>query len=102
MLESHNDSAVMIAEHIGGSVRGFASLMNKKAAEIGCEDTYYITPNGLDASDEQGTHSTTARELALVMRYCLMEESGVSGDYRRSNATVPGCGGQTVIFLHQS
>ena len=73
MLESHNDSAVMIAEHIGGSVRGFASLMNKKAAEIGCEDTYYITPNGLDASDEQGTHSTTARELALVMGYCLME-----------------------------
>lgn len=73
MLESHNDSAVMIAEHIRGSVRGFASLMNKKAAEIGCEDTYYITPNGLDASDEQGTHSTTARELALVMRYCLME-----------------------------
>ncbi len=73
MLESHNDSAVMIAEHIGGSVRGFASLMNKKAVEIGCEDTYYITPNGLDASDEQGTHSTTARELALVMRYCLME-----------------------------
>ncbi len=73
MLESHNDSAVMIAEHIGGSVRGFASLMNKKAAEIGCEDTYYITPNGLDASDEQGTHSTTARELALVMRYCLMK-----------------------------
>ncbi len=73
MLESHNDSAVMIAEHIGGSVRGFAFLMNKKAAEIGCEDTYYITPNGLDASDEQGTHSTTARELALVMWYCLME-----------------------------
>ena len=73
MLESHNDSAVMIAEHIGGSVRGFASLMNKKAEEIGCEDTYYITPNGLDASDEQGMHSTTAEELALVMRYCLME-----------------------------
>lgn len=73
MLESHNDSAVMIAEHIGGSVRGFASLMNKKAEEIGCEDTYYITPNGLDESDEQGMHSTTAEELALVMRYCLME-----------------------------
>lgn len=73
MLESHNDSAVMIAEHIGGSVRGFASLMNKKAAEIGCENTYYITPNGLDASDEQGVHSTTARELALVMRYCMKE-----------------------------
>ena len=87
MLESHNDSAVMIAEHIGGSVRGFASLMNKKAAEIGCEDTYYITPNGLDASDEQGTHSTTARELALVMRYCLME-SPKSQEFREITGAV--------------
>ncbi len=49
MLESHNDSAVAIAEHIGGSVEGFAELMNEKAGEIGCTDTHFITPNGLDA-----------------------------------------------------
>ena len=40
MLESHNDSAVVIAEHVGGSVEQFAALMNQKAAEIGCENTY--------------------------------------------------------------
>ncbi|MDE7477328.1 MAG: D-alanyl-D-alanine carboxypeptidase, partial [Lachnospiraceae bacterium] len=40
MLESHNDSAVAIAEHVGGSVEQFAALMNQKAADIGCENTY--------------------------------------------------------------
>ncbi len=73
MLESHNDSAVVIAEHVGGSVQGFAGLMNEKAAELGLGATYFITPNGLDASDDQGIHSTTAKELALIMRYCIME-----------------------------
>ncbi|MCD7736400.1 MAG: D-alanyl-D-alanine carboxypeptidase [Lachnospiraceae bacterium] len=73
MLESHNDTAVCIAETVGGSVESFAAMMNAKAAEIGCTRTYYITPNGLDAEDENGEHHTTARELALVMRYCLTE-----------------------------
>lgn len=71
MLESHNDSAVAIAEHVGGSVEQFAALMNNKAAEIGCENTYYITPNGLDAEKDGKIHSTTARDLALVMSYCI-------------------------------
>lgn len=71
MLESHNDSAVAIAEHVGGSVEQFAVLMNRKAAEIGCENTYYITPNGLDAVQGEKFHSTTARDLALVMSYCV-------------------------------
>lgn len=71
MLESHNDSAVAIAEHVGGSVEGFAALMNQKAEEIGCKNTYYITPNGLDATDGDKFHSTTARDLALVMSYCI-------------------------------
>lgn len=73
MLNSDNDAAVMIAEHIGGSVEGFAEKMNLKAREIGCENTYFITPNGLDAQDEQGIHSTTAEDLARILRYCIME-----------------------------
>lgn len=72
MLESHNDSAVAIAEAISGSVEDFAVLMNEKAKEIGCENTYFITPNGLDASDENGRHSTTAIDLAKIMSYCIM------------------------------
>lgn len=75
MLESHNDSAVILAEHIGGSVEGFAAMMNEKAKELGCEDTYFITPNGLDAKDENGVHGTTARDLALILSYCLKNET---------------------------
>ncbi|MBQ5851385.1 MAG: D-alanyl-D-alanine carboxypeptidase [Lachnospiraceae bacterium] len=75
MLESHNDSAVAIAEHVGGSVEGFADMMNKKARDIGCSDTYYITPNGLDAIKQNNIHSTTARDLALVMSYCIAKSS---------------------------
>ncbi|MCX4269574.1 MAG: D-alanyl-D-alanine carboxypeptidase [Lachnospiraceae bacterium] len=78
MLESHNDSAVAIAEQIGGSVEAFADMMNQKAAEIGCKQTYFITPNGLDAkvvmeSGEEKFHSTTAEDLARIMSYCIME-----------------------------
>lgn len=73
MLESHNDSAVAIAEHVGGDVSRFADMMNQKAREIGLSHTYFITPNGLDAKDEKGTHSTTAIELALIMKYCIMD-----------------------------
>ncbi len=73
MLESYNDSAVVIAESISGSVEAFAKLMNEKAMELGCEDTHFVTPNGLDGEDEGGIHATTAADLARIMRYCIRE-----------------------------
>lgn len=82
MLESHNDSAVAIAEHVGGSTEGFAKMMNAKAVEIGCKNTCFITPNGLDATgtmkDETGkllevSHGTTAEDLAKIMAYCAYQ-----------------------------
>lgn len=75
MLESHNDSAVAIAEHVGGSVEKFAEMMNEKAKEIGCEHTHFITPNGLDAKDETGSHGTTAKDLATIMSYCIKNDT---------------------------
>ena len=102
MLESHNDSAVALAEHLGkrdvetlqdreeGSftieeskqaVTAFAKRMNEKARELGCEGTYFITPNGLDATEsislEDGStreleHHTTAADLAKIMAYCIL------------------------------
>lgn len=75
MLKSHNDTAVAIAEAIGGSVEGFADMMNEKAREIGCRDTYFITPNGLDAEDENGIHHSTARDLCLMMRYAIKKDA---------------------------
>lgn len=67
MLESHNDTAVAIAEHVGGSVEGFATMMNDKARELGCEHTNFITPNGLDAEG----HFTTAKDLATIASYAI-------------------------------
>lgn len=75
MLESHNDSAVVVAEAVGGSVEKFAAMMNQKARDIGCFDTYFITPNGLDATvNETGkTHATAAADLAKIMAYCVTD-----------------------------
>ncbi len=78
MLESHNDTAVMIAEQIGGSVEGFSEMMNQKARDLGCYDTCFLTPNGLDRTytapdGQEYTHGTTARDLAFLMRYCIRE-----------------------------
>ena len=77
MLESHNDSAVAIAEAVAGSVPEFAKRMNQKARELGCMDTWFITPNGLDGkeTDEMGVerfHSTTAEDLAKILSYCIL------------------------------
>lgn len=75
MLESHNDAAMMIAEHIGGSREGFAAMMNQKARDLGCKDTWFITPNGLDAREnaagQEKEHSTTAADLCRIMNYCI-------------------------------
>lgn len=71
MLESYNDCAVAIAEYIAGDTKGFAEMMNTKAKEIGCEDSYFITPNGLDGKDDTGFHHTTAEDLAKIMQYCI-------------------------------
>lgn len=73
MLESYNDCAVAIAEGVAGSVEEFAGLMNQKAKELGCDDSYFITPNGLDAEDGQGFHHTTAEDLCRIMAYCTWD-----------------------------
>ena len=67
MLESGNDAAIAIAEHIGGSVEGFCEMMNQKALELGAPNTHFTSPHGLDAPE----HYTTAYELALITQYAL-------------------------------
>ena len=67
MLNSGNDAAVAIAEHISGDITTFVELMNKKAKEIGAVNTNFVNPNGL--SDEM--HYTTAYDLALISSYAL-------------------------------
>ncbi|MGL4345510.1 MAG: D-alanyl-D-alanine carboxypeptidase family protein [Cellulosilyticaceae bacterium] len=67
MLESHNDSAVAIAEHIGGSVENFCQMMTQKAKEIGAEHTSFETPNGLDSQN----HYASPYDMALITAYAF-------------------------------
>ena len=67
LLCSGNDAAVALAEHVGGSVQGFADLMNNKCSSLGLTSTHFVTPHGLD-NDE---HYTTAYELAVITNYAL-------------------------------
>lgn len=70
MLQSGNDCAIAISEHIGGSVEKFIWMMNSKAFNIGAFNTNFVTPHGLDADG----HFTTAYELALITRYAFSNE----------------------------
>jgi D-alanyl-D-alanine carboxypeptidase (penicillin-binding protein 5/6) len=67
LIRSANDSAVALAEHIGGTVDGFAQMMNDKAQQIGAKDTHFVNPNGLYVEG----HYSTAHDLALITRYAL-------------------------------
>lgn len=70
MLESHNDTAVALAEHVGGSVEGFAALMNAKANALGAYSANFVTPNGLDAEG----HGISAADLAKIATYAVKQE----------------------------
>lgn len=67
MLHSGNDAAVALAIYCGGTVEGFAQLMNDKAHVLGLENTHFVNPNGLDAED----HYSTARDLAVLASYAM-------------------------------
>ena len=91
MLKSHNDTAVAIAEHCGGTVEGFARMLNRKAKQIGCEDTYFITPNGLDAEDKNGIRQEVFSGL--------VQRIAADGTYEELILDVGGfCGGSEELL----
>lgn len=70
MLRSGNDAALLIAEHIGGNVDKFVSLMNSKAKELGMKNTTFINPHGLDNDKGEGNIST-AYDMAILTSYIM-------------------------------
>ncbi len=70
MLVSGNDSAAAIAVHVGGSIEGFADLMNQKAASLGMTGTHYVNPHGVHKEE----HYTTARDMAKLASYALQNK----------------------------
>lgn len=79
MLNSANEAANVIAEHISGSIDDFAILMNKKAKELGCTNTHFVNANGMHNED----HYTTAEDLAKIAIYCMKNE-----EFRKIVSTV--------------
>ncbi|WP_273129118.1 D-alanyl-D-alanine carboxypeptidase family protein [Metabacillus sp. HB246100] len=71
MLRSGNDSAVAIAEHVGGSLEGFVVMMNQKAEEIGMTNTVFANPHGLD---DHENHYSTAYDMAILTKYAMQNE----------------------------
>lgn len=67
LIPSANDAANVLAEHIGGSIESFATMMNTKASEIGCKNSNFTNPNGVHNEN----HYTTAYDLALIARYAM-------------------------------
>lgn len=70
LLRSGNDTAVALAEYVGGSIEGFSKLMNQNAENLGVSNTHFVTPHGLDHAE----HYTTAYELAIITDYALKNE----------------------------
>jgi len=70
LMKSANDVAYAVAETIGGSEAGFARMMNVKARLLGCENTNFVTPNGLH-DDE---HQSSAYDLALILSEAIKHE----------------------------
>lgn len=70
MLESANESCLVIAEHISGSVDAFVELMNQKAAELGCTGTHFVNPHGLHNEE----HFTTANDLCKIVLKAMENE----------------------------
>lgn len=71
MVKSANDAAIVLAEHISGSVEGFADMMNEKAKEIGCQNTHFVNPNGIHSDN----HYSTAYDLYLMASYGMKNET---------------------------
>lgn len=68
MLPRGNDAAMVLADYVGGGdTASFVKLMNEKAAEIGCENTHFVNPTGIDSDDQY----TTARDMVKICRYAL-------------------------------
>lgn len=67
LIPSANDAAVVLAEHIAGSVEAFSDMMNAKAVELGCLNTHFVNPNGIHNEN----HYSTAYDLALIGKYAM-------------------------------
>lgn len=95
LLPSGNDAANAVAIYLAGSLEDFAAVMNKKAAELGMNDSLFVTPSGLD----EGNHHSTARDMAVLTANALKNET-FAGIFSMSSADVKINGEMHTIYNH--
>lgn len=71
LIVSSNDAANVLAEHVAGSIDNFSTMMNEKAKEIGCLNTHFVNPNGV----QNVNHYSTAYDLCLMANYAMKNET---------------------------
>ena len=79
MLESANECAYAVAEHVGGTVENFVDMMNAKAKELGCTNTQFKNPHGLPNEE----HYTTAHDMGLILKEAMKHE-----EFRKISGTI--------------
>lgn len=99
LLKSANEIGNGLAEHVGGSISGFADLMNEKAKSLGCKNTHFVNPHGLNDS----THKTTPYDMALILRAALQNDT-----FRKIDSTLTyefpatkNAGARTITMGHK-
>ena len=71
LVRSANETALILAEYVAGDIPTFVQMMNDFAESLGCKDTHYVNPHGLDAEG----HYSTAEDLAIIIKYALQNDT---------------------------
>ena len=104
MLKSANDVAVIVAERLGGSVEGFAKMMNDEAAALGMTRTHFVSPNGLPPpkKSKRGFDRSTAADLAKLALAMVREQPEILAFTKMDKATIPGRGGTPLTVTNHN
>ena len=104
MLKSANDVAVIVAERLGGSVEGFAKMMNDEAAALGMTRTHFVSPNGLPPpkKSKRGFDRSTAADLAKLALAMVREQPEILAFTKMDRATIPGRGGTPLTVTNHN
>ncbi len=119
LIQSANDGATAIAEHIGGTSQGFVEMMNEEAKAIGMTHASFASPHGLPPSQDQQADLVSAKDMGILAKELIKNFPQIleitkqtdadfrGGEFHMSNhnhllKTFPGCDGLKTGFYNQA
>ena len=97
LIHSANDAAYVLAEHVGGSIDSFVSMMNSRAKELGAKSTFFVNPNGLPST----THKCSAYDMAIFARYAMQNFPTFREIVSTVNYTLPITEQYTELYMNE-